>query len=151
MGSRWLRFSLTRADIGRALSHTLVAGTYTLSAMAYATSDFNGQENTVGDDWGTLYHAVLHSHWWAVGADRMNKGEAMGTTRGGFPSSRDVWEAVSVTFDAGSAPGNVSIYVGDPLRNTAGTLFVTDLQITRPDGSTILHDGHFPNGAQMAS
>ena len=131
-----------------------VAGTYTLSAMVYATSDFNGAENTVGassgaDTW-TAYSAVLHSRWWPT-ADNSDNDAAMGTTGGGFPSARDQWEAVSVTFSASTPPGSMVLYVGYPLRHTLGKLWVTNIQITAPDGSGLLSDGHFPGGAHMST
>jgi hypothetical protein len=108
-------------------------GTYTISARAWATSDYNGNTQ------------LLHSRFYT------SSGGEIGTTGGGFPTSRDQWEDISVTFSATSAPYNVSWYVGYPQRNSAGNVYITNLQMTDPRGNTILSDGQFSRGTNMAT
>jgi len=106
-------------------------GEYTLSAMVYATPDFNGEEQ------------VLHA--------RFLPHHQVDVTYGGFPTVRDEWQRVELKYTVTRGTNGVNWYVGYPMKHTAGRVWVTDLQITEPDGKVLLSDGHFPSGANMAT
>lgn len=110
-------------------------GTYTLSAMAYASSEYNGDNG----------EGPLHARFFS------SSGADIGHTLGGFPNVRGVWEAVSVAFTATMAPQSLLFHLGYPLGHTAGELVMTDVQVTAPNGQDVLPDGHFPGGAHMAT
>lgn len=115
-----------------------VAGVWTLSAWAMYTPDFDGCKK------------LLHSRWWSGTT-------ILGTTGSGcdgqigWPSTAGTWERVSETFDTeGVVPSSMVWFVGYSQSNTAGNSYVTDLQITGPDGSTWINDGTFDGGSHMS-
>jgi hypothetical protein len=120
------------------LGATAVAGFWTLSAWAMYTADYDGCKR------------LMHSRWWSGAA-------ILGTTGNGcegqigWPSTADTWEWVSETFDTGGVvPSSTVWFVGYNQGNTAGNSYITDLQITGPDGSTWLNDGTFDGGVHMS-
>lgn len=89
----------------------------------------------------------MHSRWTADSG-------IIGTTGGGWPTdAADTWEHISETFDTGSAaPVTVVWYVGyTGGGNTAGSSYITDLQLTGPDGLALISDGRFDNGNDMST
>jgi hypothetical protein len=108
------------------------AGVYTLRAVAKVSSEYDGVE------------MFLHSRWWTSG------NHVIGTTGNGWPSDRDVWQPIEMTFDTGSAvPARLEWYVGYPQSNTAGSASITQLQLEGPNGKQFLKDGMFPHGSHM--
>ena len=116
-----------------------VAGVWTLSAWALYTADYDGCQR------------FMHARWWDT------TGQELGTTGNdcdgvlGWPSTPDVWEQISETFDTdGGVPGTMNWFVGYNQGNTVGSSSITDLQVTGPDGTTWLDDGRFDAGSHIS-
>jgi hypothetical protein len=105
-------------------------GTWTISATAYVGANVVGG----GDQ-------ILHTRFYPGG-------EVSG---GGWPTARDQWEQISTTVHVAQQPTHMYFYIGYPMGHTAGTVWVTMVQVTRPDGSTVIPDGFLPNGAHIGT
>lgn len=110
-------------------------GTYTLTAWAKVTTDYDGRPQ------------MLHSRFWDA------NGAELGITSDGWPSATlGEWERISVTFDTGTArPARMAWYVGYYQRNTVGNTYITELQVMGPSGEAMLADGSFDGGQHMSS
>ena len=118
----------------------LPSGVYTISAFAKYTSDYDGQQ------------IWTHARFF----DRINgvigKTAEYTPVAGAYPTQSGEWQHISETFDTGSRRvGRIFWYVGYPGDATSGSRFITQLQITTPDGTTLIPDGDFPNGADLAN
>ena len=110
-----------------------VSGFYVMSAWVMHTADFNGTES------------VMRANWYT------SSGTAFQWPSGGWPSQADTWEHVELRLNCnGNIPGFVKWYVGNPNAATAGEFYVTNLQITGPDGETYIEDGDFAGGLHMS-
>lgn len=93
------------------------AGEYIISVRAYASSNYDGEEQ--------LLHARFYDE----------NGTELGYSIGGFPEERDVWETVSVTIDLGdNAPSSVDLYFGYPVQSNHGKLLIR--QVTKHIGGS---------------
>ena len=106
----------------------------TLLHAHFASPDYDGS------------HQLLHARFMTSGAFA-----DFPVATGGFPTARDEWQAVETSINCGEVPSRIEWYLGFPMSHTAGNVWVTDVQITAPDGEQLIPDGSFPGGAHPAA
>jgi hypothetical protein len=99
------------------------AGTWTISAWAFVSSDYDGTAQ--------LLHSRLYN---SAGAD-------IGTTSGGWPGSTDVFEYIEVSVAVSEIPTDWNVYIGyTGTANTKGFRYITDIKLIDPDGKDWCED-----------
>lgn len=90
------------------------AGKYIISAWVYIDANYNGHPLT------------LHSRWWT------NGWRVMGTTGGNLNNNiRDKWQYVETHFTCSQRPIQFSLYLGYPMTNSRGNMYVTNIRISK--------------------
>ena len=113
-------------------------GIYTLTAYAKYSADYDGEK------------IFMRSLWYDV------LGNLLSTQNNAFdpeswPTEPDEYHFISEIYNARQAPpASMKWLVGFPGDNTAGSRFITNLQITGPDGAKYILDGDFPAGNDLA-
>eukprot|EP00591_Stephanopyxis_turris_P005139 CAMPEP_0195517700 /NCGR_PEP_ID=MMETSP0794_2-20130614/11361_1 /TAXON_ID=515487 /ORGANISM="Stephanopyxis turris, Strain CCMP 815" /LENGTH=2125 /DNA_ID=CAMNT_0040646559 /DNA_START=136 /DNA_END=6513 /DNA_ORIENTATION=- len=104
-------------DVAPSLRHSAPAGEYTIRAQVFITNDWDGVSS------------LLHSRMFDV------NGAAIVAITSGSTSTRDHWEYIEATIDTGSkVPGSLSVYLGYPMQNDDGYVYISQLTVTDEDG-----------------
>ena len=105
-------------DVAPSLRHRVSAGTLTIRAQIYVTSDWDGST------------MILHSRLFDT-----NGAAITAIAPADIVTTRDHWETVQTTISSGSkVPGALSVYLGYPMQNTAGFVYISQLDVVDEEG-----------------
>ncbi|AHA54786.1 putative membrane protein [Emiliania huxleyi virus 145] len=106
------------------------AGEYILSADVYFSDDFDGVAR------------VTHSRWY----DANSQDSIFGATS---PTPHSQWRSITDSITVSFNPTYMQWFVGFPVESTTGYVWITNLQVTAPNGDLLIPDGTFPNGQNL--
>ena len=135
--TRALRFGTGQSRYALEVPLTSGAGRYELTALAKYTSDYDGER------------FFMQSQWFETGGKQISRQNLVFDAEA-WPKTADTYELISEMYDSKAlVPGRLRWHVGYPGENTKGAKFITDLQVTGPDGVTYIVDGDFATGENL--